>query len=332
MNAIRRRHTLVGFSTAITAGLLAITGCSNGERANGAAPAASQEIIADTEASASSEAPEVTPAAAETKIRTLPVEDYLPSSAEYVKITKARVRLDEQCMRGFGFTGFEALSVPQQDPRDSFTADRYGIEDAAQAAQFGYHPAPALKAFAQGAPEPDLSADEELVMTGLPAGQSDTADLKAAAAPRSFKGKTVPEGGCIGQSTRQLTGGSDELYPDLPQDINGQSYRKAKEAPRVREAFAAWSQCMKSKGFTYSDPMQANDDPKFSNSGTATGAEIATATSDVACKNSSRLVDIWFQAEVDIQKSLIEGHRTELTPMKNTKQNALAKASAVLAK
>ncbi|MFD8691416.1 hypothetical protein [Streptomyces sp. NPDC059651] len=302
----------MGIGTALTVGLLVITACSSSGHS---ADSAKENSIH--------------PASDEVKIRTLPIEDYLPSSAEYVKITKARVQLDEQCMRDFGFTGFEALSVPQADPRDTFTADRYGIEDAAEAAKYGYHPSPALVAFAKAAPDAELPDDQELVMTGLPAGQSDAAALKAA--PKSFKGVAIPAGGCIGQSTRQLTGGSDELYPDLPQDINGQSYLKAKEAPGVRAVFAAWSTCMAGKGFTYSDPMQANDDPAFGSSRTATAAEIATATADVACKDSTQLVDTWFRAEADIQASLIEDRHAELAPMKETRLTALGNASTVLA-
>ncbi|MFJ3768364.1 hypothetical protein ACIPQJ_18510 [Streptomyces sp. NPDC090082] len=313
MNSMRR-HRLAGIGAALAAGVLTVTGCSAGDSATGG--------------TATAASPALEPAYAAAKIRTLPIEEYVLSSAEYAKIMKARVRLDARCMSDFGFTAFASPGVPQADPRDSFTADRYGVEDSVQAAQYGYHPSPAVRAFAEAAPEPSLPADQELVLTGLAAERSDTTALKAA--PRSLRGKAIPAGGCAGQSTRHLTGGSDELYPDLPQDINAQSYFKAKEDPRVRGAFAAWSACMKGKGFTYGDPMQANDDPRFATP-TASPAEIATATADVACKSSTDLVGVWFRTEAEIQESLIGAQQAKLAPMRKTKQAALVNSSTVLA-
>src|SRR5205823_14551075 len=41
------------------------------------------------------------------------------------------------------------------------------------------------------------------------------------------------------------------------------AYLLSRQDSRVRAVFSAWSSCMREAGFSYADPMAANDDPAF---------------------------------------------------------------------
>ncbi|MFG2990199.1 hypothetical protein ACGFZK_13075 [Streptomyces sp. NPDC048257] len=297
---------------------------------------------AGTDAGAASAAgADATAIAGSAKVRTLPIEQYLPTPAEYAKLSQAGGALQQKCMQGLGFASFQAPEQAPADPRETFTDLRYGTVDAAQAARSGYKPefagsartakaggASAAAAADGPAPsaavQPVLGDAEWLAMTGTTKEVGDTAKAKQAA-PSQVQGKDIPPGGCVAESTRTLTGGGEQLYADLAQDINGQSYKESLKDPRVTKVFAAWSACMKGKGYDYKNPMQANDDPKFSVP-TVSAQEIAVATADVACKNKTKLVDVWHAAEAQIQQKMIDARANEMGAIKKAKQTALSKA------
>ncbi len=304
---------------------------------------ASGAVMAGYAASAGTDADaaggDATSIAGSAKVRTLPIEQYLPTPAEFAKLSQAGGKLQQKCMQGLGFASFQAPEQGPADPRETFTDLRYGTVDAAQAARTGYKPAfvaarqnakaggPAAAAAADGpapsaAVEPVLNDAEWLAMTGTTKEAGDLAKAKQAA-PSQVQGKDIPPGGCIAESTRTLTGGGEQLYADLAQDINGQSYKESVKDSRVTKAFAAWSACMKGKGYSYKDPMQANDDPKFAVP-TVSAEEIAVATADVACKNETKLVDVWHGAEAQIQQKMINAKAKEMDAIKKAKQTALA--------
>ncbi|MFI8340221.1 hypothetical protein ACIF8W_09090 [Streptomyces sp. NPDC085639] len=281
---------------------------------------------------------DATAIAGSAKVRTLPIEQYLPTPAEFAKLSQAGGKLQQKCMQGLGFASFQVPEQGPADPRETFTDLRYGTVDAAQAARSGYKPefAAARTAKAGGASaaasadgpapsaaaEPVLSDAEWLAMTGTTKDAGDTAQAKQAA-PSQVQGKDLPPGGCIAESTRTITGGGEKLYADLAQDINGQSYKESLKDPRVTKVFAAWSACMKGKGYDYKNPLQANDDPKFAVP-TVSAEEIAVAGADVACKNETKLVDVWHAAEAQIQQKMINAKATEMGAIKKAKQTALA--------
>ncbi|WP_051837204.1 hypothetical protein [Streptomyces sp. NRRL F-2580] len=306
---------------------------------------ASGSVMAGYAASAGTDAgatagADATAIAGSAQVRTLPIEQYLPTPAEFAKLSQAGGQLQQKCMQGLGFAAFQAPEQAPADPRETFTDLRYGTVDAAQAARSGYKPEFAASARTakaggasaaaadgpapSGAVEPVLSDAEWLAMTGTTKDVGDNAKAKQAA-PSQVQGKDVPPGGCIAESARTLTGGSEKLYADLAQDINGQSFKESLKDPRVTKAFASWSACMKGKGYSYKDPMQANDDPKFAVP-TVSAEEIAVASADVACKNKTKLVDVWHSAEAQIQQRMIDAKATEMGTIKKAKQTALSKA------
>ncbi|PKV84341.1 hypothetical protein [Streptomyces sp. TLI_146] len=266
----------------------------------------------------------------------LPLTAYRPTGAEYTRIEEAKADLTRQCMEGLGFTGFQPAPVQSLGPgRDGADAMedlddlRYGTYDSTQAANNGYKPEFVVNrtnAFVDHPAPPDRSPDEWLALTGTKKERSD-APQSGLAAPRLKSGATVPYGGCIYQSLQKVTGGKP-VIADLVINLSGQSFKSSLEDRRVKGAFADWSSCMKSKGYSYTDPMKANDDPKFS-AKNATAAEIETAKADVACKNKVDLIKTWNSVDVEIQKRLIQEHSAELYQIKQDKDSALKIAASV---
>ncbi|MET9636256.1 hypothetical protein ABZY83_07510, partial [Streptomyces virginiae] len=106
---------------------------------------ASGAVMAGYAASAGTDADatggDATAIAGSAKVRTLPIEQYLPTPAEFAKLSQAGGKLQQKCMQGLGFASFQAPEQGPADPRETFTDLRYGTVDAAQAARTGYKPA-----------------------------------------------------------------------------------------------------------------------------------------------------------------------------------------------
>lgn len=266
----------------------------------------------------------------------LPLTAYRPTGAEYTRIDEAKADLTRQCMEGLGFTGFQPAPVQSLGPgRDGADAMedlddlRYGTYDPVQAAKNGYKPDFVVNrknAFVDPPAAPDRSPEEWLALTGTKKERSDS-PKSGLTAPKLKSGAAVPYGGCLYQSLQKVTGGKP-VIADLVINLSGQSFKSSLEDRRVKDVFADWSSCMKSKGYSYADPMKANDDPRFS-AKNATAAEIETAKADVACKDKVHLIKVWNSVDVEIQKRLMREHGTELAQIEQDKDSALRIAESV---
>ncbi|MET9365229.1 hypothetical protein ABZX93_30555 [Streptomyces sp. NPDC006632] len=267
----------------------------------------------------------------------LPLTDYRPTGAEYTRINQARSELARQCMEGLGFKKFQPAPVQSLGPgangvdaMEDLDDLRYGTHDAEQAGTYGYKPEFVVKrtnGFVAPPAAPKRSPEEWLALTGTKEERSDAVQ-NGLTAPKLQNGTTVPYGGCLNEGLKKVTDGKP-VIADLVTRLDGQSYKASLEDSGVKKVFAAWSSCMKGKGYSYSDPMKANDDPKFAQS-SITEAEKATATADVACKSNVDLIGVWNSAEVKIQTRLIQEHRQELAQIKQDKAAALKVADSVL--
>ncbi|MFD7663817.1 hypothetical protein [Streptomyces sp. NPDC059788] len=113
------------------------------------------------------------------------------------------------------------------------------------------------------------------------------------------------------QAGRELLRGVPNADFSLVDQVSTASYEQSRRAPAVRKAFARRSACMRAKGFSYQDPMAADNDPAW-NAGakTPSRAEVATARADVACKRRTSLVGAWWKAKAAYQERAI-GDRAE---------------------
>src|SRR5262249_27537689 len=86
--------------------------------------------------------------------------------------------------------------------------------------------------------------------------------------------------------------------------------------PRMVAVDAAWSTCMKDKGFHYANPVAALTDPQWTPKGsgptTPTTKEVAVATADLACKRSTNLMGVAVAVETAYDQQYIASHRAQL--------------------
>ncbi|MEU5250001.1 hypothetical protein AB0G81_39260 [Streptomyces asoensis] len=229
----------------------------------------------------------------------LPIEAYTATKAEQRLVSSARDTVIKECMRTAGFPDWKPAPDLPTVGGTTLTDWRYGIHDLEQAAQFGYHPDPEQ----QDAYDVALAADQS--------GQADQGALEGCA---SQAGGTA---GSLQQSA-------------LVEQISGDAYHQSMETPKVKAVFASWSACMKDKGHTYTAPLDASDDARFTTGADEISqAEKDTAVADVACRDKYHVERVWFDAEAAIQTKSIAQHLGELNREKTAVKSAVSKARSV---
>lgn len=319
MTSSRHRILRTGAALAVTA--LALTGCSTGQRAGLAAPAAA--TVAEG-------------SAADPSVWTLPMQAYHPTTEQTRTLARAEQKLVGRCLKEFGIAWKPAPELPAIGPKNMLDW-RYGIHDARMSAKFGYQVDPAQQARYDAAlrdadAQPRLSGDEQLVLGGTDV----PAELLQEAGPEARRGyhhgRKIPEDGCFGEARRTLGGSSQGASP-LVQRLTNDSYPTSMEDPLVKAVFARWSACMKTKGFTYPAPMAANDDARFRPRPEGPSrAEIDTALADIGCRATHRVAETWHEAETRIQRASIASNATALAADRRALDASLRKAADVLAR
>jgi hypothetical protein len=241
----------------------------------------------------------------------LPLDRYRLSPAQAEMVDRARNRLFSGCMRRFGFE----LATPAASRQLTVVgnARRYGVDDEAQAGTHGYHPATPPPA----APvrEPRLPTAAEAVADG--------------SGPRTYRGRRVPAGGCLGQALRQLgRGGPVPTDPGLAKRLSLESYVRTSESGPMRPVFARWSACMGRVGFHYATPRQANNDPAWRTPRPST-RERATAIADARCKRQVQLVDLWATIETTYQQHQLAQHAEQLEILAKAMATRISNAARV---
>ncbi|MFI0154336.1 hypothetical protein [Streptomyces lydicus] len=231
----------------------------------------------------------------------LPIEAFMPSKAEVRLITSTRDSLIDQCMKRAGYDAWSpAPDLPELGGK-SLVDWRYGIHDPALAAARGYKP----------------DADEQAAYDqAIEKGAVD----ETGADPSVLKG-------CVQQTDGTVP--ASQQAP-LAQQISSESYKESMKDPTVVGVFAKWSACMAGKGYTYSKPMDANDDVRFSDPHRVSAEEKDTAKADVACREKNHVEKTWFDAEVSLQKTAIKANQKALNEVAAANKSAAAKASSVV--
>jgi hypothetical protein len=262
----------------------------------------------------------------------LPIDAYAFTLPEVDQVSRARQRLVGDCMHRFGFEfNVDAAQADQRaanrikDFGRYGNKRRYGITDPAFAAQYGYH-LPSVVDGTALTPGPDAkqngSAAEELVLSGkAPEGGQSGA----------VNGKTVPPGGCLGEADAKISpSGGGIQDPELVTQISSDSYNRSLTDPGLGTAFAAWTECMRGKGYNYPSPQEAGGD--FTTSAKVVPPkELATAVADVACKQQTKLVDAWFGFEVKYQQDQLNQHAETLGHIKANRDVQLKRVADILA-
>ena len=318
-------------AVAMAAATALITGCGAGTASDaaGAAPVAENKPMVDK-----ANWPKATPERGLAKGLSLPLETYMQTYQDTVTLDQASRKLQEKCMADYGIAMELPLAgvTPPPNDNDANMERRYGLTDGQAAAQYGY-----------GLPEvltrqvrqkmPDLTNEQVEVLTGH---SKPTAPHKPGAvtvaepAPESYKGKKIHPGGCYGWAKGKLKQPASEDL-EFVSELNGNSFTQSMQAPAVKQALSAWSQCMKTQGYTAPTPFEATDIVPHAEGGPASKEEIAVALAEIDCKEKTDLVAVWFAEETKIQKSQIAEHQPKLTAARTRNTAAVATATAELA-
>ncbi|GHG04880.1 hypothetical protein ACFFSH_36865 [Streptomyces filamentosus] len=244
--------------------------------------------------------PEAVPREGLAKGLTLPIERYLVSYADEITFLEGRGNAEIKCMRALGFPSWRTEKLGANPPSSGSSSNmerRYGITIRSEAEKTGYH-------------DPSESAGSTSSLAGQETPQA-IAALKGkqnGKAVQALEGKPIPEGGCIGESRRQVPS------PDitLAEELSGQSFTASQETPEVKAAMAAWSACMKERGYQVATVWDAANLTDPASSSSAGDVEKKTALAEVDCKQQTDLVAIWFKAEQKIQETLVAKHQDAL--------------------
>ncbi|MEW1909378.1 hypothetical protein AB0442_13115 [Kitasatospora sp. NPDC085895] len=271
------------------------------------------------EAVPTTQSPSALPASADLH---LPIEPYLFSEAETAKLTRAGAVLRKACMQRFGLDYAISPADPPTGPR-TFMDRRYGLTDPAEAAANGYHLGDRDPRTHPVRP-PQFSAEQQQVLTGHLPGKTGTDETNL-----QVNGVPVPPGGCYDEAKRGLAGSGDLGPSSVAQQANFQTFKASMSVAQVTKAFEAWSGCMRNRGYSYPNPMDAIGDRRFLGD-SPTPLELQAAAADVICKQQVHLIDTWFAVEASLQKELIARQQAEFTAALAAKTEQLAKADAVL--
>ena len=308
-----------------------ISGCGSETAANNKneKPAVEQKPVVNQESW-----PKATPEQGLVKGLSLPLETYMQTYQDTVALESASRDLQENCMAEYGFSiKFPpAGTTPPPSDNDANIERRYGLTDREAAARYGY----GLPAELTDQPQqkmPELTDEQVQVLTGhsKPAEPAEPgSSLAVEPAPKSYKGKEIHDGGCLGWAKSQLNQPTSEELTFVS-ELNGNSFTESMQTPVVKEALAEWSQCMKAKGYTASTPFDAAEIVPHTEGGTASREEIAVALAEIDCKEKTGLIAVWFAEESKIQKAQIAKHQDKLnsTRTHNRKAGAAAKAELV---
>jgi len=252
----------------------------------------------------------------------LPMDAYLFTNKDYVAVQRAQARLVGACMRRFG------VAYPSDIPQsslvagvsfpdfDNINARRYGLVDAGAAAARGYNPQPGLVG-QDDTGDASRKAGGGIELTPqvlfLLNGKTRPEFAQVTSMPKDVNGQPLPDDGCSGAAQQRLAAGQQPQNMALPQILAQDTSRLAENDSRVRAAMGTWSECMKRAGYQYASSREPNNFKWPEPPGTT---EIATATADVACKQQTNLVGIWFAVESAYQKQTIERHSQQLAALR----------------
>ncbi|WP_030202608.1 hypothetical protein [Streptomyces sp. NRRL S-87] len=294
---------------AISALLLTIVGCGS----TGAAESASSTPTGRAVVPLAS-LPE-TPVRGLAKGLSLPLDAYTYTPKDRYVWQVAIQNQWRTCMRRFGFTTFNPPAVSPNTVAANIDAGmgrRYGISDLDAAKTYGYHLPPIAPDPPDWTPAPGA---EEAVFSGK--GPELTAG--------TYRGRKVPKGGCRRETQAVYP------MPDTPRALaaQGRAFAASRSDKKVVKAMAAWSSCMKTKGYKLADPFKAPALVMTSiTAPTPSPEELNLATADVACKTRVHLIQVWHQAETALQQQEITRNAAALQEDRSHKEQATTKAVA----
>ncbi|MEU7489241.1 hypothetical protein [Streptomyces sp. NPDC042319] len=282
------------------------------------------------EAQPAREAPPAVPAppspTEQVKSLTLPFDRYELAQSQYNASQNATDALIRQCMKRKGLD-WEVIERPTH-VADLTNRRRYGVVEIKVAQAYGYHAPIALRD-----PDGTKRADERRLRTLSAAQQNAALGQENGKQRGQGNGKNQDQDTCNAQASAQLgdAGGDYTLFNEL----SPKYLKDSQQEPEVKKAMNEWSRCMKADGKEYATPYDAMNTKKWWQDETAQigGAEErATAVRDVHCKEESGLVDVWYAAESELEKTAVKKHAKYFRTLEEGKERHLKAVEKVLSK
>jgi hypothetical protein len=263
----------------------------------------------------------------------LPLDAYRFTNKDYVTKVRAQARLTADCARRFGVTypaDTGTIVVGVNVPNfDRVNERRYGLIDLGSAAERGYRlPAqPGGDETQRDEARRDSGGDLPQHTLFILRGKRQAGFADAATMPTDTNGKRLPDDGCAGEAERELAGGTRVGDVGLVDTLANETFDRSENDSRVRTALAAWSACMKERGYRFSTIWEPND----RNWPTSVGSEeIATAKADVGCKLQTNVVGIWLAVEAAYQRRTIDKHPQQLAELQKYLHEAARNAARIM--
>lgn len=316
------RRTAAAIAAAATAAL--VTSRSAGKPRSAADEPRTGPVANSSSSVDKSTWPEATPTGGLAKGLSLPLEAYMETYQDTVALDDAERHLETQCLADYGLhvTSPPAGQTPPPKADDSNMPRRYGITDRALAEKYGYGLPDGMQ-HQEGTKMPELTKDQIEVLTGRTSIRNGPADPAPEKAPSTYQGKEIHQDGCAGWADDQL--GTRDMDFSLVSQLDGESLTRSQQTPSVRNAIAAWSTCMKGKGYTVGTPYHVGDVVPHTD-GSPSKEEIVVAIADIDCKQSTDLVKIWFTEDSRIQEQQIKDHQSALDALRTRRIKAVASA------
>ena len=155
----------------------------------------------------------------------LPLDPYELDPRDRLTVSRAHLALMADCLGRHGID----IEIPEPRPIPwARHEQQYGLTDEERAARHGYHvPGITDRPRWREPPLPDDIADD-----------------------------------WVDWARHRLNQGAPDLpQPQLAQMLGLRAHLLSRQDSRVRAVFSAWRRCMRQTGFSYPDPMAANNDP-----------------------------------------------------------------------
>lgn len=257
------------------------------------------------------------------KSLSLPLDNYRYTPEEMSAVQSAEEILIKRCMesQGFQYTA-RSLHAPANDP-SAGVGRRYGPDDRALAQQYGLLIAPDPPAIITPASPEEGTEAFDFALTGG-SGPIGVSDQTISESPGSH--------GCIGEAVDQLTDGDHTTgMSDLAVGLNHAGYDQATADPRVVDALANWSACMKKEGISAQNPVTEDWGIERPLETPPSKREVSTALASIDCSESVNLYGIWYSVEVEMENALIAQKQLEFDDAAAKKKMALERAAAIIA-
>lgn len=231
----------------------------------------------------------------------LPFEDYELSAADRIRMQDGETRLLERCMAERGFNvriGGDYTRPAKPIPELSFSdatmwGGPFGTLPLEHARRYGYKPEPGGP-FVKG-PGFYLSSPINRFLDSGGRGSKPT--VEAAFYGASAKGDVTSKNGCFDEVRSRL--GSLVDTRDLVADVN----KLARQHPKVEAATRAWVECMRDRGYDYTDVWSASLEFSLQ---AVTQRQIEVAVDDVECTTESGWANYFYAAVADYQRQTLE--------------------------